>query len=211
MSSLKIIKELGCIYPTKTSTKKSNMVIAECPMCKQEFRTYKLRINKTKMCRPCTPRYTHNEGRTRLYTIWVNIKARCNNSKNPNYKYYGGRGIKVCNDWNNSYEIFRDWALENGYQDNLTLDRENVNGNYEALNCRWVDMNIQNSNQNIKKNNTTGYKNVYFNKRLGKWTSQIQYKKKQHFLGVFDTAIDAAIACNNYIDDNNLPHTKNEI
>ena len=81
----------------------------------------------------------HGETGTRLYKIWKNMKYRCSNPKWPPYKWYGAKGIKVCEEWEQSYTAFRDWALSNGYQDYLELDRIDPNGNYEPSNCRWVD------------------------------------------------------------------------
>ncbi len=92
----------------------------------------------------------HGKYHTRLRRIWQQIKDRCNNSKTKIYKYYGGRGITVCDEWKNDFQAFYDWAMTNGYSDSLTIDRINYNGNYEPSNCRWVDMTIQNRN---KKNN----------------------------------------------------------
>ena len=95
----------------------------------------------------------------RLYGIWKGMKNRCYNKKLDCYKYYGGRGISVCKEWRESYEVFRDWALSNGYKEiilpngnnKLTIDRINNNGNYEPNNCRWVDMKVQNSNKRNSK------------------------------------------------------------
>lgn len=84
---------------------------------------------------------------TRLYRIWSGMKRRCNNISDREYKYYGGRGIKVCNEWNNSSYVFYNWAMTNGYKDNLTLDRIDVNGNYEPNNCRWVTWKVQENNR----------------------------------------------------------------
>ena len=86
----------------------------------------------------------------RLYRLWLGIKYRCYHKKFEKYKYYGGRGIKVCDEWLNSFESFENWAQQNGYNDNLTIDRIDVNGNYEPSNCRWTTQEVQ---QNNKRNN----------------------------------------------------------
>jgi hypothetical protein len=83
----------------------------------------------------------------RLHNIWNGMKQRCCNPKTRNYYLYGGRGITVCEEWRDSYERFREWALSNGYADNLTIDRVNPNGNYEPTNCRWATVKEQNNNK----------------------------------------------------------------
>lgn len=86
----------------------------------------------------------------RLYRIWCGMKGRCNNKNLKAYKNYGGRGIQVCKNWVNNYKEFEKWALNNGYNDNLTIDRINNDENYEPSNCRWTDRKEQNRN---KRNN----------------------------------------------------------
>lgn len=102
-------------------------------------------------------REQHGDRKERLYTIWSNMKARCNRESHPQYKNYGGRGIKVNSKWNKSYCSFRKWSNENGYSKDLTIDRINNDKGYEPNNCRWVSRKIQNNNKrdNIIVDETT--------------------------------------------------------
>ena len=100
---------------------------------------------------------THHESKSRLYKIYRKMRERTEYESSNRWDDYGGRGIKVCDDWVNSYESFRDWALTNGYDNTLSIDRIDVNGNYEPSNCRWVDSKTQarNTRSNIKFNGKT--------------------------------------------------------
>lgn len=75
------------------------------------------------------------------------MKTRCYNTKSPKYKVYGARGITVCDEWKNCYIMFMGWAITHGYNDNLTLDRIDVNDNYDPYNCRWVSIKQQENNR----------------------------------------------------------------
>lgn len=89
---------------------------------------------------------THGQSSTRLYKIYIGMKKRCYNDKSENYPHYGGKGVKICDEWK-TFEPFMEWALKNGYTDDLSIDRINSNGNYEPCNCRWVDVKTQANNK----------------------------------------------------------------
>lgn len=135
----------------------------------------------------------HGESYSRLYGIWAMMLQRCNNPNHTSYHNYGGRGIEVCEEWG-EYLPFRDWALKNGYSDELTIDRIEVNGNYESNNCRWVSHTIQNRNQRLSTKNTSGIRGVTFCKKSKKWIARIKVNKKSIGLGYYTLKKDAALA-----------------
>lgn len=111
----------------------------------------------------------HGETGTRLYKCWQDMKARCYRENNKNYKGYGGRGITVCDSWKLSFENFRDWALKNGYEDYLEIDRINVNGSYSPENCRWADRVTQTNN--TRRNRFLEYNGAV--RTMSEWSKQI--------------------------------------
>lgn len=132
-------------------------------------RTENLTHGQTKSCgclrHTPPPNKTHGASRgDRLYVVWKSMRTRCNNKNHPSYKDYGGRGISVCDEWSD-FNSFKNWALESGYQykaqhGQCTLDRIDVDGNYDPSNCRWVDSHMQSKNKRFKKNNMSRWKPV---------------------------------------------------
>ena len=89
----------------------------------------------------------HGDTGTRLHRIWKSMKGRCYSKAWRPYRWYGARGIKVCDEWRDSYLKFKEWAMREGYQDSLELDRIDVNGNYTPANCKWVTHHEQTLNR----------------------------------------------------------------
>jgi hypothetical protein len=116
-------------------------------------------VNPT--CHECIPKYTgirhttHGDAKdgvlTTLYRRWCGMKTRCLNPREPVYKWYGGKGIKICSEWR-EYKNFRSWALTHGFQDHLTIERKNSDGNYEPSNCEWITKSENSRRARLKKN-----------------------------------------------------------
>lgn len=103
----------------------------------------------------------HGKCNTDLYYVWHNMKVRCYNKNNYHYKWYGSRGISVCDDWRQDFQSFYKWAIAANWKKGLTIDRIDNNGNYEPSNCRFVTQkeNVNNARE-ITKANTSGHRNI---------------------------------------------------
>ena len=207
-----LIEDLGMMFASENSKRKFRFGLYKCGFCGNEFRTRTstVKSGETKSCgcylkrRASETNTKHGLRNTRLYRIWSDIKSRTLNSKYKDYLNYGGRGITMCEEWKNDFLSFYDWAMSNGYSDELSIDRIDNDGNYCPENCRWTTQTIQARNQRIYKNNKSGYRGVSFNKSLNKYIAQIRVNKINIYLGSFPTAVEAGIAYNNYIIENNL-------
>ena len=146
---------------------------------------------------------THGLSRTPVFNTWVNMIARCQNPNREDYSYYGGRGITVCEEWQDPSE-FAAWAKQNGFIPGLTLERKEVDGNYEPSNCSWVDRSHQAANRSKRSGSNNPYIGVQ--KHGDRWSATICSKYEKTHIGMFDTSEEARDARNKYITQNNLPH-----
>ncbi len=213
---LEVIDDLGMRYATPNSKRKVRFYLVKCPECDNNYEAeaQSVKTNRTKRCKSCSSKIintSHGETNTRLYYAWANMKQRCSNTNSKHYLRYGGRGISVCKEWSSDYLTFKNWAMLNGYADDLTLDRINPDGNYNPSNCRWTTRTVQARNTSIREGYTSVYRGVNFDKTSGKWKAQITVDSKKLSLGYFKCEQAAAIAYNLYVVENKLEHSINII
>ena len=126
-------------------------------------------------CKRVPPNVKHGLSKTRLHRIWETMKARCNNKNFLPYRNYGEKGVSVCEAWNKNFMSFYNWAMANGYKDDLTIDRINVFGSYEPSNCRWTtSLNQANNRRNNRYIIYDGIK-----KSLSEWARYFGVNKRK--------------------------------
>lgn len=211
IQNLLLIKDLGMQYATIKSKQRTRFALFKC-FCGNYFKAGVQDVKKltTRSCGCLVgkPNITHGLSKHRLYGTWSSMINRCNNKDNHAYKDYGGRGISVCERWLNVANFIED--MYPSYQYGLSIDRINVNGNYEPDNCRWADKRTQTRNtRKLVSKNTTGYRGINISGK--KYISRISTDNGRVYLGIFETAIEAAKAYDQYVIDNNLQHTRNFI
>lgn len=130
--------------------------------------TYRLTMGETKSCgclKKESKNFTHKMSKTRIYYIWLDMKKRCNDRKNKSFNHYGEKGITVCEEWEKDFMTFFKWAMENGYSEELTIDRINGELGYSPENCRWANKITQNNN----RSNSLFFKYMGVTKTLSEW------------------------------------------
>ena len=203
----KLIGETWRKYPTEKSTQRATFGLYECQYCGKEFETQVSSIHRgsTKSC-GCLVGEKHGLTTNKFYHIWKGILRRCNNPKNKDYKNYGGRGIVVCEDWQDVRNFIAWCEVTHPNIEGYSIDRIDNDNGYSPENCRWANRLVQATNQRIKYTNTTGVSGVVWDVNRGKWRAQISVNYTNKNLGRYLTLEEAVLARDNYIIENKLPH-----
>lgn len=150
VNGFKFIAEGGSVLQGKKNVRCG---IFKCPECLKEFSEIVQVVSRKKEIHCGCKKVSHGLTNTIMYSKWHGMKDRCSNPKYKSYHCYGGKGIKVCDEWKDNFVAFKEWALLNGYSDNLTIDRKDNAKDYDPSNCRFVSVAEQNRNQTTTKLN----------------------------------------------------------
>ena len=145
----------------------------------------------------------------KINQCWKDMKNRCSNPKCKVYKYYGMRGISVCDKWSESFLEFYFWSISHGYERNLSIDRVNTNGNYEPDNCRWSNRSIQGANK--RPTGDCEYIGVHRHSCKNRFVTSLKFNKELIFIYESRSKNDCAKKRNDFIVSNHLQHPLNEI
>lgn len=210
-------KETNGLYILKFTDRRQKCIV-RCNHCKDEYeRLYRPNIYEQYGCSSCSLKKVHKEShkhpvvghKHRLYRIFNEMMARTG-EYNSGDKYYLSKDIKICDEWLEDRTKFFDWALANGYEDHLTIDRENNDLGYSPNNCRWVTKFIQQRNTRlIQSNNTSGYRGVSLTQDKTSYRARLTaFNKEVHIISNKSPKV-CAYHYDKYVIDNSLEHTRN--
>jgi hypothetical protein len=176
MNRLEILRE---IEPRIVLDRKQYKQVEVKCFCGNIFTTLLKRIHtgETKSCGCNRKNRTHGMSKHPLYSVWSGMRSRCYNEKSEGYRNYGLRGIEVCDEWRRDVLSFIDWALNNGYKQNLEIDRINNDENYSPENCRWVTGKINNRN---KRTNVLIRHNGR-RRTIGEWAERMRIEHRRAY------------------------------
>lgn len=172
----------------------------QCSVCGKTFLAFPSDSKQTcsRECRKAIPwgNVKHGESGGRLHNIWCGMKSRCKGTCSASARhYYRDRGITVCSEWAESFAAFKEWALANGYDETLELDRIDNDGNYCPENCRWATRSQQMTNTRKRNDGSRSrFKGVSWHPGTQKWRAQIQRDRKYRHIGLYPTEEEAAVA-----------------
>ena len=207
---MELVKDLGMVQISEKVKKRIG--IYECGDCKTHFeaRTETVKARNQERCNSCASKLRakkHGMRNHPLNNTINNMIQRCENPKTGFYSDYGGRGIKVCEEWRHDREAFFKWALANGWEEDLSIDRIDVDKDYSPSNCRFTTQSIQAQNTRpLSISNKSGYRGVNFNQSKQKWEANITVEGTRTYLGTFHSAEEAAQTYITYVKENNLEH-----
>ena len=173
-----------------------------CDICGKEFYR-RCDAIQDKICTNCIRKKSsiiHGFARSRIHNMWTNMKNRCYGIASNMERDYKKRNITVCNEWKNDFMSFYNWAIHNGYYDNLTIDRINNDGNYEPNNCRFITNKEQQLNKReLISSNTSGYRYISYLNREKKWRFSYYQNRKMIISKTFKEKEDAILFRDNYL------------
>ena len=212
-----VVADLGMCYPTCTSKQKKRTVQLKCE-CGDIITVQEkpFRQDPDRVCKKCANKHKVIFGDSSkdsigfyLHKIHSGVKGRCTNPKNKDYTKYSKFGMYA--PWVD-YKVFRKWALANGYKPGLTIDRIDNTKGYYPNNCRWTTKSIQAQNTKVlRSTNKSGYRGVSWNRAESVWKVNIMVKRKNVYLGRFDTALEAAKVYDAYVVNHNTHHNINGV
>lgn len=216
---MKLIKDLGPVYRKPNDTRKTRMAVFECTLCKHHFTTtVSPKAQNQLYCKDCNGTCLKKDNRDHpLYRTWANTKNKVNRTDQEMTKsVYFDRGITMCEEWVNSFDSFYEWSINNGWAEDLSIDRIDNTKGYTPDNCRWANTSTQAANQRREYKGVTGYIGVQVNIGRdelpnGNYRASIKWKNITYGLGNSKDLLYLAKMYDSFINKYNLPHTKNNV